>query len=104
MRSSGFVFVLLLPTLAGCAFFNGNAVSVSGAAVSMQTKVPQHVHVQVDNQCVVCLRHVSESITARVTVLDGQVVRYGTFAKDHTDRMVKQLTTPPAAAAELPSP
>ncbi len=103
MRSFG-LWLLLLPTLTGCAFSGGNAISVSGAAVSMQTKVPQHVHVQVDNQCVVCLRHVSESITARVTVLDGQVVRYGVFSKDHADRMVKQLTTPVPAAVDLPSP
>jgi len=95
-----FSILLVVPALAGCSLFDGNAVRVSGKALSIRSEVPEHSHVQVDGQCLTCLRHVSEDLTDRVNTLDVQVNRYQAFAKQNANRMVEKLTAKAMTPAE----
>lgn len=83
---------LFCPAMCGCSFFGGNFVKVSGEAVWVKTEVPEHQHVQVDGQCLTCLRHTNEDLAGRVKVLEVQLERYRIFSKENTERVVNKLT------------
>lgn len=85
--------LFVLPFTSGCAFFGGNAVRISGEALSVKTEVPEHSHVQVDGQCLTCLRHTSEDLTDRVNALEVQLNKYEAFSEAASRRMVEKLTS-----------
>lgn len=102
MRSMLFILPLLAPVLTGCALISGNAIRVSGKALSVKTEMPEHVHVQVDGQCLACLRHISEDLTDRINTLEVQLGRYAVLAEQTSARMVEKLTAKKEALPSRP--
>ena len=91
------ILLVAVPALAGCSLFGGNAIRISGEALSVTTEVPEHAHLQVDGQCLTCLRHASEHLTDQVRTLEPELAKYESFAEQNSTRMVKKLTAPAAA-------
>ena len=88
--------VVVALSIEGCS---SHTIKVSGEALSVKTDVPEHAHVQVNGQCLTCLRHACEFLTDECCSLDPEISRYQEFATQNARRMVEKLTAPAATPA-----